>query len=109
MSPGQATKAAFDLLGQAVKPAPAVRPRPPRLPQLDIAWGSFHQGIGSSLAAIFGRSPVPRKFSLDGFFKDCWLERRLPRRAIVAAELCDFVFLVFLFRHLADLARRYVA
>src|SRR5437899_411820 len=109
MSPGQATKAAFDLLGQAVKPAPAVRPRPPRLPQLDIAWGSFHQGIGSSLAAIFSRSPVPRKFSLDGFFKDCWIERRIPRRAIVAAALWHIVFLGLPFPQFPARARRYSA
>src|SRR5437870_12992610 len=109
MSPGQATKAAFDLLGQPVKPAPAVRPRPPRLPQLDIAWGSFHQGIGSSLAAIFSRSPVPRKFSLDGFFKDCWIERRIPRRAIVAAALWHIVFLVLPFPQFPARARRYSA
>src|SRR2546428_12191576 len=93
MSPGQATKAAFDLLGQAVKPAPAERPRPPPLPQLDIAWGSFHQGIGSTLAAIFSRSPVPRKFSLDGFFQDWWVEGRIPRPASVAAALWLIGFL----------------
>jgi TonB family protein len=109
MFSGQATKAAFDLLGQAAKPAPAVRPRPPRLPQLDIAWGSFHQGIGSSLAAIFSRSPVPRKFSLDGLFKDCWIERRIPRRALVAAALWHVVFLVMPFPQFPARARRYSA
>jgi TonB family protein len=109
MFSGQATKAAFDLLGQAAKPAPAVRPRAPRLPQLDIAWGSFHQGIGSSLVAIFSWSPVPRKFSLDGFFKDCWIERRIPRRALVAAALWHVVFLVMPIPQFPERARRYSA
>ncbi len=109
MFSGQATKAALDLLGQAAKPAPAVRPRPPRPPQLDIAWGSFHQGIGSSLVAIFSWSPVPRKFSLDGFFKDCWIERRIPRRALVAAALWHVVFLVMPIPHFPARARRYSA
>ncbi len=97
MSPGQATKAAFDLLGQAAKPAPAVRVCPTRLPKLDIAWGSFHQGIGSSLGALFSRSPVPRRIAIEGFFKDCWIERRIPRRALVAAALWHVVFLVMPF------------
>ncbi len=100
---------ALDLLGQAVKPATAVRPRAPRLPQLDIAWGSFHQGIGSSLVAIFSRSPVPRKFSIDGFFKECWIERRVPRRALVAAALWHVVFLVMPFPQFPARARRYSA
>ncbi len=107
MFSGQATKTAFDLLGQAAKPAPAVRPRAPRLPKLDIAWGSFHQGIGSSLAAIFSRARVPRKLSIDGFFKDCWIERRIPRRAIVAAALWHVVFLVIPFPQFPARARRY--
>ena len=42
-----------------------------RAPQLDIAWGSFHQGTGSSLKVLVSRSPVPKKFLIDGFFKYC--------------------------------------
>lgn len=94
MFSGQGTKLAFDLLGQAAKPAPAVRPRAPRPPQLDIAWGSFHQGIGSSLGALLRRSPVRGKFTADGFFKYCWIERKIPRRAVIAAGLWHVVFLL---------------
>jgi TonB family protein len=97
---------ALDLLGQAAKPAPAVRPRAPRPPQLDIAWGSFHQGIGSSLVALFSRSPVPRKFAIEGFFKNCWIERRIPRRALVAAALWHIVFLVMPIPQFPARARR---
>ncbi|HET7151058.1 MAG TPA: hypothetical protein VFI60_06575, partial [Candidatus Acidoferrum sp.] len=68
---------------------PDVRP-----PKLDIDWGSFHQGIGSSLGAIFSRPFKVRNLSIEGFFKDCWIERRIPRRAVVAAALWHIVFFV---------------
>lgn len=65
-----------------------------RGPQLDIAWGSFHQGIGSSLNVVLSKSPVPRNFSIEGFFKYCWVESKLPRRAFIAAALWHIVFFV---------------
>jgi len=44
---------AFNLLGQAAKPAASpVRLETGEGPKLDVAWGSFHQGIGSSIAAV---------------------------------------------------------
>ena len=94
MSPAQATKAAFDLLGQAEKPTAPVRLRIGQGPNLEVAWGSFHQGIGSSLAVILKRAYVPRDFLVGGFFKDSWVEWPIPRRALVAAALWHFVFLV---------------
>lgn len=100
---------ALDLLGQAVRPAPAERPRPARLPQLGVAWGSFHQGIGSSLVAIFSRSPSRKEFLKIAFFKNCWIERRIPRRALVAAALWHVVFLVMPFPKFPARARRYSA
>lgn len=107
MFSGQATKTAVELLGEAAKPAPALRALAPRLPKLDIDWGGFHQGIWSSLGAIFSRARVPRKFSIDGFFKDCWIERRIPRRAIFAAALWHVVFLVMPVPQFPARARRY--
>jgi TonB family protein len=93
MSLNQASNA-FDLLGQAAIPAAPVRLQTGVEPKLQIAWGSFHQGIGSSLAVLFKRTSVPRDFLTDGFFKDSWVERRIPRRAVVAAALWHYVFLV---------------
>jgi TonB family protein len=88
----------FSGSGQATAVARApVRLPAVRLPQLDIGWGSFHQGIGSSLSVIFSRSPVPKRFSIDGFFKYCWIERKIPRRALVAAALWHVVFFVMPF------------
>src|SRR5712692_5342256 len=83
-----------DLLGQApLPPAPACL-QAARAPKLDLPWGSFHQGIGSSLRAVFSRSKVPKDLRSAGFFKECWIERRIPRRALVAAALWHVVFIV---------------
>jgi len=83
-SSGQATAAA-----RAPIRLPAVRP-----PQLAIAWGSFHQGIGSSLGAILRGPRVPKKLAIDAFFKECWMEKKIPRRAVLAAALWHIVFLL---------------
>jgi TonB family protein len=85
----------FGSTGQATAVVRApVRLPEGRAPELDIAWGSFHQGIGSSLGVLLRKSPVPKNFSIEGFFKYCWIEGKLPRRAIVAAALWHVVFFV---------------
>ena len=82
-------------MGQATAVAPApVRLPAGRAPQLNIAWGSFHQGIGSSLGVLLRKSTVPRNFSIEGFFKYCWIESKVPRRAVIAAALWHIVFFV---------------
>src|SRR5256884_1825921 len=82
-------------MGQATAAAPAkVRLPAGRAPQLDIAWGSFHQGFGSSLGVLLRKSPVPKNFSIEGFFKYCWIESKVPRRAVIAAALWHIVFFV---------------
>ncbi|HVH71247.1 MAG TPA: energy transducer TonB, partial [Candidatus Dormibacteraeota bacterium] len=86
-SSGQATGVA-----RAPVRLPAGRP-----PQLDIAWGSFHQGIGSSLGVLFRKSPVPKKFTIEEFFKCCSVEGKMPSRAIVAAALWHIVFFLMPF------------
>jgi TonB family protein len=100
---------ACDLLGQAPRPAASSRPQALRAPQLDLAWGSFHQGIGSSLRVVFSRSRVPRTFKGGGFFRDSWIERRIPRRALVAAALWHVVFIVMPSPRLPAAATRYSA
>ena len=85
----------FGSSGQATAVAPArVRLPEGRPPQLDIAWGSFHQGMGSSLGVLFSRWPVSKKSAIEGFFKYCWIEGKLPRRALLAAGLWHVVFFV---------------
>jgi len=56
--------------------------------------------------AIFTRSKLPKNFPSVGFFKECWIERRIPRRALVAAALWHFVFIVLPFPQLPAAARR---
>lgn len=87
---------AFDLLGQT---PPRRRSLPWQqlpsscAPQLQVAWGSFRQSFFSSLRASLALAP--RKFSGGEFFRDCWVGRRIPARAVIAAALWHIVFLVF--------------
>jgi TonB family protein len=85
---------ALDLLGQATEPSAPVRLESGVGPKLDVAWGSFHQGIGSSIAAVLTWTRVPKDFLDGSFFKECWIERRIPRRAMVAAALWHVVFII---------------
>ncbi len=90
---------ALNLLGQAAVSVPLVAPRLPagaEGPRLDVAWGDFHQGVGSSVRALVARGGV-KGFASAGFFKDCWIESRWPRRAIVAALLWHVAFLAMPF------------
>jgi len=100
---------ALDLLGQAAKPAAPARLHAGHEPKLAVAWGSFHQGIGSSLIAVFSRSNVPKRFLRGGFFRDSWIEGRIPRRALVAAALWHFVFIVVPFPQLPAAPPHYPA
>jgi TonB family protein len=90
---------ALNLLGQAPVSMPLVAPRLPAGadgPLLSVAWGDFHQGVGSSVRALVARGGV-KGFASGGFFKDCWIESRWPRRAIVAALLWHVAFLAMPF------------
>ena len=100
---------AFDLLGQAETLAVPVRLPTGDGPQLEIGWGSFHQGIGSSIGALLSRAKIPRNLALPDFFKECWIERRIPRRAVIAAALWHIVFLIMPFPELPAAARHYSA
>jgi len=88
---------AFDLLGQAEVPSGFVRLDGAQEPQLHVGWGEFHQGLGSSIRALLAGPSAPRKFLSGGFFKDCSVDRRFPRRAFVAACLWHLVFLAMPF------------
>src|SRR5712664_2829446 len=96
---------ARNLLGQAAEPTSPVRLETGPGPNLDVAWGSFHQGIGSSIAAVLTWTRVPRNFLAGSFFKECWVERKIPRRALVAAALWHFVFVLMPFPKLPASAR----
>ncbi len=100
MSLGQ-VNSGLNLLGQGAGAATAarmapIRPPAPILvePKLDISWGDFHQGFFSSVRALFSGPFTARKFLAGDYFRDCWVERRIPKRAVLAAALWHVVFLV---------------
>lgn len=97
MSLNQASNA-FDLLGQATAqpalPVSALEGAHDGNPKLDVAWGDFRQSLWSSVRALLTRSGISGKFWDTSYFRDCWVERRIPKRAVLAAALWHVVFLV---------------
>jgi TonB family protein len=83
----------LDLLGQAPPPARAFELQGSNQPQLELGWGQFHQGIVSNFAELFRRARLSKNLLSASFFKDVWIERRLPRRAIFAAALWHIAFI----------------
>jgi TonB family protein len=65
-----------------------------REPKLAVPWGSFRQSLASSLGALVRRPVAPRAFLGGPYFRDCWVQRRIPKRAVLAAALWHIVFLV---------------
>lgn len=100
---------AFDLLGQAQAPTHFVRLPGIQEPRLRIGWGEFRQSLFSSLGIVVGGPSAPRNFLSGGFFKDCWVERRAPRRAVMAALLWHVAFLAVPFPELPAASRHYSA
>ena len=100
MSLGQVNRG-LNLLGQGaataarMAPIPAAAPAPVVAePKLGIAWGEFHQGFFSSVRTLVTWPLLSRKFLGGDYFRDCWVERRMPKRAVLAAALWHIVFLV---------------
>lgn len=63
-------------------------------PKLEVPWGDFRQSLFSSLRAALAW-PVSAKDLLGAsYFKDCWIDRRMPWRAVIAAALWHVVFFV---------------
>ena len=91
----------YDLLRLTPAAAPTVTLDGASEPQLQIAWGEFHQGLLSNFAELFRRARVPRNFLVDNFFRFCWIDNPLPGRAVVAAALWHIAFLVMPFPQIA--------
>jgi TonB family protein len=85
---------AFNLLGQVQEPAEAVRLPGPAQPTLQVAWGVFRQSAASNFAAIFSGPTYAREYVYKGFFKDGWIEGRVPRLALLIALLLHVALLV---------------
>jgi TonB family protein len=93
MSFGQASSS-LSLLGQRrALAAPDLSPSAAG-PQFEIRWNGFHQSLGSSIHALV-TGPTPRKqFVSKNIFRDCSVEGRIPRAAVIAAALWHIVFLL---------------
>jgi len=102
----QQVHGAFDLLGLAQKPVAAVSLPAGAPPQFDVPWGSFHQSLASSVVALLAGPAAPRKFLSGEFFRDCWIERRIPLTAVLAAALWHLVFFIFPWPNLPAARRR---
>jgi TonB family protein len=86
----------FDLLRLMPPPPPPVSLHGAAEPQLAIGWGEFHQGVFSNFVELFRFVRVPKNFLLNNPFKDSWIERPLPRRAVLAAALWHVAFVLLL-------------
>src|SRR5436305_7002402 len=94
----QSIQNAIELLGPAPPPPPPADLRSRKHlpgtvePKLEIAWGTFHQGFWSGVAAQFGprASKDAAEFSP---FRDSWVEGRIPKRAVLAAALWHMAIL----------------
>ena len=102
---------AIDLLGQAPPPPPPPDQHPTKQlagkvePKLEIAWGGFHQGFWSSVAALFGRG-ASKDALKSSPFRDSWVENRMPKRAVVAAALWHIAILALPFSLFTVMPRR---
>src|SRR5260370_6386327 len=77
----------FDLLGQdEIYPYPVYLPGRVQ-PKLTIAWNSFHQNFFSGIPVLFQRGRLPKGAPPPRVFRDCIIERPMPRRAILASFL----------------------
>jgi TonB family protein len=111
MSLGQ-VNSGYNLLGQgaatAARMAPIPIPTPAPLPiepKLDVPWGDFHPGFFSSIRALFTGPFTAGRFLGGDYFRDCWVERRIPKRAVLAAALWHAVLLVSPFSLLTAIVR----
>ncbi len=104
----QSLQDAIDLLEQAPPPSPPVDANSAeRLhgvvePKLDVAWGSFHAGSLRNFAALFGPSGLKNAPEASAF-RDSWVERRVPGRAVVAAGLWHVAILALPFSLLSGM------
>src|ERR1700719_3671302 len=93
MSFGQANSS-LSLLGQQrALAAPDLSPSTTG-PQFEVRWNSFHQSLGSSIHALVTGPTPTKKFVSRNFFRDCSVEGRIPRAAVIAAALWHIVFLL---------------
>jgi TonB family protein len=104
----QSLQDAIDLLEQVPPPSPPLDANSGEHlhgevePKLDVAWGSFHAGSLRNFAALFGPSGLKNAPEASAF-RDSWVERRVPARAVVAAALWHVAILALPFSLLSGM------
>ena len=106
MSANQATNP-FDLLGQTPQAVSPVKLSGHSAPVLEVAWGEYRQGFLSVVAALLSGPSASRDFLSGSFFRDSWIERRIPRRALIAAALWHIAFFALPFPQFAGPSRNH--
>src|SRR5271170_1078301 len=90
-----------NLLGQ-VEPWPTPVFLPGQMaPKLEIAWESFHQNFLSGLPVFFQRAKLSKDAPAGELFRDCSVNRKLPRRGFVAAALVHCAVMILPWPQLA--------
>jgi TonB family protein len=87
----------YDLLGQnEIYPIAVYLPpkRVANVPNLTIAWNSFHQNFFSELGAFFKWTRIPKGAPKFKIFRDWRIRQPIPYRALLAAALWHVVFFV---------------
>jgi TonB family protein len=105
MSFGQASNSLRLLGQQGALAAPDVSPAAAG-PQFEVRWNGFHQSLGSSIRALVAGPTPGKSFVSRNFFRDCSVEGRIPRAAVIAAALWHIVFLVAPWPDLAATPRK---
>jgi TonB family protein len=98
----------FDLLGQNEIYPIAVYLPGKGVPNLTIAWNSFHQNFLSELRAFFTWTRIPKGLPPSKLFRDCRIRRPLPYMALLCAALWHVVFFVVPWPHFS-LAPKHVS
>jgi TonB family protein len=104
--PTQQAINALNLLGQGADSSPALSLPGRGEPKLEVAWGSFHQGALSSAKILLFGARAAKDFLGDSYFRECWVQRRMPMRAVLAAALCHIVLVIVPFPNLPAAGKR---
>jgi TonB family protein len=76
---------AFNLLGQVQEPTEGVCLPGPAMPTIGASCGTFRQSALGNLRAVWSGPSATKNFVYEGFFKDGWIEGRIPRLALAFA------------------------
>lgn len=67
-----------------------------RGPRLAVSWERRGNRFSESLRALLSGPAAPREFAGDGFFRDCQVKGRVPRRSVGASVVWHLVTVVLL-------------